>query len=80
MKCRGIYINNNSIVYYLYAESTAQGQLQTQHSAAIGNYIMGKHNIKSRVNYKETVMQKNKQTNGDGNNNICKQNKGIAKQ
>jgi hypothetical protein len=38
-----------------------QGQLQTQHSAVIGNYIMDKHNIKSRVNYRSTLMQKNKQ-------------------
>jgi hypothetical protein len=27
-----------------------QGQLQTQHSVDTSNYIMGKHNIKSKSN------------------------------
>jgi hypothetical protein len=35
-----------------------QGQLQTQHSVDIGNYIKDKHNIKSKKN-----------NNGDNNHN-----------
>jgi hypothetical protein len=31
------------------------GQLQTQHSVDTGNYIMGKHNIKSKTNYRKLL-------------------------
>jgi hypothetical protein len=37
--------NNNSSLYYLRAESTAQGQLQTQHSVHVSNYIVEQYNI-----------------------------------
>jgi hypothetical protein len=45
-----------------------QGQLQTQHSVDTDNYIMDRHNIKSKTNYsnhwrKNTLMQRSKQTN-----------------
>jgi hypothetical protein len=48
-----------------------QVQLQTQHSGDTGNYIMDKHNIKSKTNYrqvlkeKNTLIQKSKHTNKD---------------
>jgi hypothetical protein len=29
-----------------------QGQLQTQHSVYTGNYVMDKHNMKSKANYR----------------------------
>jgi hypothetical protein len=62
-----------------------QGLLQTQHTADIGNYIMDKHNIKSRVKYRKvqeqkTIMLKIKQTKTSkqtkimGNNNYITQN------
>jgi hypothetical protein len=35
-----------------------QGQLQTQHSVDTGNYIMGKHNIKSKTNYRQALEEK----------------------
>jgi hypothetical protein len=31
---------------------------QTHHRAVIGNYIMDKHKIKLRINYRNTIMQK----------------------
>jgi hypothetical protein len=45
-----------------------QGQLQIEHSVNTGDYIMDKHNIKSKTNYRQaleenTLMQKSKQTN-----------------
>jgi hypothetical protein len=49
-----------------------QGQLQTQHSADIGNCIVDKHNVKSTGNYwskTNIIMQKNIQPNMVGNNN-----------
>jgi hypothetical protein len=45
-----------------------QGQLQTQHSVDTSNYIMDKHNIKSKTDYrralekKNTLIQESKQT------------------
>jgi U3 small nucleolar RNA-associated protein 14 len=39
-----------------------QGQLQTKHSADIGNCIMGKHYLKSKVNYWNTIVHENRQT------------------
>jgi hypothetical protein len=35
-----------------------QDQLQTQHSVDTGNYIMDKHNIKSKANYRQAVEKK----------------------
>jgi hypothetical protein len=60
-----IHNNNNSIrLFTIYMPSQQlQGQLQTQYSAVIGNYIMDKYNIKSSINYRNTKMQK--KTNGD---------------
>jgi hypothetical protein len=46
--------NNNSIQFYrpiIYVPS----QLQTQHSVDTGNYIMDKHNIKSKINYRKLL-------------------------
>jgi hypothetical protein len=44
-----------------------QGQLQTQHSVVTSNYIMDKHKIKSKTNYRQALERKNinaeKQTN-----------------
>jgi hypothetical protein len=44
--------NNNSIQFFIiYVPSQQlQGQLQTQQSVDTSNYIMGKHNIKSKSN------------------------------
>jgi cytidine deaminase len=53
-----VYNNNNSIPYYLCAESTAIGHLQTQHSVGTSNYIMDKHNIKSKTNYRQAMEEK----------------------
>jgi hypothetical protein len=64
-------IKNNSVQFFIiYVPSQQpQGQLQTQHSVDTSNYIMDKHNIKSKTNYRQvleenTLMQKSKQTNG----------------
>jgi hypothetical protein len=61
--------NNNKIqVFIIYVLSQElQGQLQTQHSVDTGNYIVDKHNIKSKTNYRQaleenTLMLKTKQT------------------
>jgi hypothetical protein len=61
-----------------------QGQLQTQHNVDTGNYIMYKHNIKSKTNYRQalkenTLMLNSKQTNKQtkmrrGNKNYITQN------
>jgi hypothetical protein len=40
-----------------------QGQLQTQHSADTSNYIMDKHNIKSKTNYRQALEEKHINTN-----------------
>jgi hypothetical protein len=57
-----------------------QGQLDTAR-ADIRNYIMDRHNIKSRINHMNTILQRiaNKQTEVVSNNNF-KQNITIAKQ
>jgi hypothetical protein len=62
--------NNNSIQFFIiYVPSQQpQGQLQTQHKVDTSNYIMDKHNIKSKTNYKQalqenTIMQTIKQIN-----------------
>jgi hypothetical protein len=38
------------IIYVL--SQQLQGQLQTQHSVDTGNYIMDRHDIKSKTNYR----------------------------
>jgi hypothetical protein len=35
-----------------------QGQLQTQHSVDKSNYIMDKHNIKSKSNYRQALEER----------------------
>jgi hypothetical protein len=35
-----------------------QGQLQTEYSVDTSNYIMGKHNIKSKTNYRQALEKK----------------------
>jgi hypothetical protein len=76
-------MNNNSVqLFILYVWSQQlHDQLQTQHNAIIGNYILDSHNIKSGVNYRNTIMQKqtNKQIETITNIN-CKQNIKIARQ
>jgi hypothetical protein len=48
------YDDNNSIKFFIiYVPSQQlQGQLETQNSVDVGNYIMDKHNIKSKINYR----------------------------
>jgi hypothetical protein len=41
------------IIYVL--SQQPQGQLQTQHSVDTSNYIMDKHNIKSKTNYRQVL-------------------------
>jgi hypothetical protein len=47
-----LIIQSNSIQFFtIYMPSQKlQGQLQTQHSVGTSNYIMDKHNIKSKTN------------------------------
>jgi hypothetical protein len=49
--------NGNSVQFFIiYVPSQQlQGQLQTQHSVDTSNYLMDKHNIKSKTNYRETL-------------------------
>jgi hypothetical protein len=35
-----------------------QGQLQTQHSVGTSNYVMDKHNTKSKKNYRQALEEK----------------------
>jgi hypothetical protein len=35
-----------------------QGQLQTQHSVDTSNYIMDRHNIKTKKNYRQALEEK----------------------
>jgi hypothetical protein len=46
-----------TIQFYIIYVSSQQlhGQLQTQHSADTGNYITDKHNIKSKINYRQVL-------------------------
>jgi hypothetical protein len=41
------------IIYVL--SQQLQGQLQTQHSVDIGNYIMEQYKIKSKTNYRQAL-------------------------
>jgi hypothetical protein len=67
--------NNNDLIiiviiqfFIIYVSSQQlQGQLQTQHSVDSSNYIMGKHNIKSKSNLRQALEDRHinakKQTN-----------------
>jgi hypothetical protein len=52
-----IIIRFNSVQFFIiYVPSQQpQGQLQTQHSVDTGNYILDKHNIKSKINYSQAL-------------------------
>jgi hypothetical protein len=54
------YDYNNSIQFFIiYVPSQQlQGQLQTQHSVDIGNYIMEQCNLKSKTNYRQAMEKK----------------------
>jgi hypothetical protein len=56
----GAYNKDNSIQFFIIyvASQQLQGQLQTQHSVDTSNYIMDKHNIKSKTNYRQTLEEK----------------------
>jgi hypothetical protein len=47
----------NSVQFFIInvQSQQLQGQLQTQHSVDTGNYIRDKHNIKSKINYRQTL-------------------------
>jgi hypothetical protein len=51
---------NNSIQFFtIYVPSQQlQGQLQTQHRVDTSNYIIHKHNIKSKTNYRQVLEEK----------------------
>jgi hypothetical protein len=71
MSYHSMCISHNSISF---SNLTAQGQLQTEHSVDTSNYIMDKHNIKSKTNYRQaleenTLMQRSKQTKEQSSNN-----------
>jgi hypothetical protein len=36
-----------------------QGQLQTQHSANTNNYIMDRHDVKTKTNYSQALEEEN---------------------
>jgi DUF971 family protein len=48
---------NNSIQFFIiYMPSQQlQGHLQTQHTVDTSNHIVGKHNIKSKTNYRKKI-------------------------
>jgi hypothetical protein len=45
--------NFNSIIYV--PSQQPQGQLQTEHRLDTSNYIMDKHYIKSKINYRQAL-------------------------
>jgi L-amino acid N-acyltransferase YncA len=49
--------NNNSILYYLCAEPTAERPIR-QHSVGKSSYILNKHNINSKTNYRQALEEK----------------------
>jgi hypothetical protein len=53
----GYELYNNSIEFLIIYVPSQQllAQLQTRHSVDTGNYIMDKHNIKSKINYKKLL-------------------------
>jgi hypothetical protein len=82
-------INNSIQFFIIYVPSQQlQGQLKTQHNVDTGNYIMDKHNIKPKINYRKvleesTLMEKvnkqtTKQTKMRGNKNYIAQNISIV--
>jgi hypothetical protein len=54
------------------------GQLQTQDSVDTGNYIMDKHNIKPKINYRKLLEEKH--TNGEGKQTKMRGNKNYMTQ
>jgi hypothetical protein len=50
--------NNNKIPYYLRAQPTAARPITDRHSVNTSNYIVDKHNIKSKTNYKQALEEK----------------------
>jgi hypothetical protein len=56
-RSKGNNDDDNSIqLFIMYMPSQQlQGQLQTQHNVDTGNYIMDKHNIKSKTNYRKLL-------------------------
>jgi hypothetical protein len=51
--------NNRVLGPILYVLSRQlQSQLQTEHSVVTSNYIMDKHNIKSKTNYRQVLKEK----------------------
>jgi hypothetical protein len=60
VKNRRKIIRNNSIqLFIIYAPNQQlQGQLQTENSVDTSNYIMDKHNIKSKTNYRKVLEEK----------------------
>jgi hypothetical protein len=57
-------VANNSVQFFIIYVPSQQrlGQLQTQHRVDTGNYIMGKHNKKSKTNYKQALEEKEKKS------------------
>jgi hypothetical protein len=54
--CTAIIQFNSVQLFIIYVPSQQpQDQLQIQHSVDTGNYIMDKHNIKSKSNYKQVL-------------------------
>jgi hypothetical protein len=50
---------NSVQLFIIYVPSQQpQGQLQTQHSVDTSNYIMDKHYIKSKTNYRQALEEK----------------------
>jgi hypothetical protein len=49
---------NNSILTIYVPSQQLQGQLQTQHSGDTSNYIMDRHNIKSKTNHRQALEEK----------------------
>jgi hypothetical protein len=50
--------NNNNLIQFfvIYVPSQQlQSQLHTQHNVDTGNYIMNKHNIKPKINYRKSL-------------------------
>jgi Na+/H+ antiporter NhaC len=58
-----IIIQLNYLLFCTKSTATRPVTDTAQCSAVIGNYIMDIHNIKSRIHYRNTIMQE--KTNGD---------------
>jgi hypothetical protein len=46
------------IIFIYVLSQQLRGQLQTQHRVDTGNYIMEKHNIKPKINYRKLLEEK----------------------